>query len=563
MWFRATTKTMRKLLALILLSVSARALPYTCTAGTSGGVTTVCNVSWSSNSSTVPGEDQRAYDLYYGTAKGVSSKTSPIIVAVHGGGLTGMLVNGMNEDYAIQMALDGYTVLLPRYTLNTIFTLRSAITAGSNVVIPTTAYPYTTTGGAGFTFCPTGVSPSWTLSIDGEVMNVTAISGPCSASGTITVSSVANSHASGAFGIIPSIQLPVALNDIASLLSFLGQCSAGGSAPGVGACSTYSIPGDPNQIILTGLSSGANLVLQFIGIGKCNLGSTCTYLNNSSGTPGYSEWSSTNWTVYDPGRVAVVVGSPAIESNLAYQRLTNWGQALASNYAPQISVQNCGCGALPACTSGWNAGYYTTSSTSATIPATFPTSVTLTVGAGLSWAAGNRARAVETADANMDYLEGTVTAYNSSTGSITISADMGDGNVTKSSWSVDNALQATCTTPSACYTSCAATGPYSWSLAGNTSPVMVHFQRGSADPSFTPEAELLSTQPNYTMTVFAQPSYTAGQSDHGADWTQQPSPITSAVGYGEFRALTGVNNCLGTGLSRCPVASAPARGGIF
>jgi uncharacterized protein (TIGR03437 family) len=92
---------------------------------------------------------------------------------------------------------------------------------------------------------------------------------------------------------IPSTQFPANQNDIACFDAYLAQCSAGGATPGTGACAAYSAepaPGNPMLMGNTGDSAGAQLAL-------VDAWSGTAFLNAMTGSPGYCEWTNTNWKV--------------------------------------------------------------------------------------------------------------------------------------------------------------------------------------------------------------------------------------------------------------------------
>lgn len=78
------------------------------------------------------------------------------------------------------------------------------------------------------------------------------------------------------------------------------------------------------------------------------------------------------------------------------------------------------------------AGYKTTSSTNNTIPTTHPTSVTFTVGTGLSWAPGDAGVARRNSSS---YFQFTVDSYSGST--LTVSSTSNTGTGTGTTWDID------------------------------------------------------------------------------------------------------------------------------
>ena len=78
--------------------------------------------------------------------------------------------------------------------------------------------------------------------------------------------------------------------------------------------------------------------------GKCNRGVTCTFLNNTPGTPGYHEFSDTGWSVQNSAGVAMVGASIA--------SLTGRTRGLSSTFQAQDMMMT-GDGD-PTCTSGYD-----------------------------------------------------------------------------------------------------------------------------------------------------------------------------------------------------------------
>ena len=541
---------MRKLILLLAFAGYSWGA-YSCSSGTSGGATIVCNVQFSAYHSAIPGVDSSAYyDVFYPTAWGVTN-TGRTVVFVHGGGGNGNYTGGgISANYFIDMAQKGWNVYVARYTENFILNLRSAVNIGDTTLAIAN---YLGAGG----LCPNSASPNWQVQVDSEVLTVTGVSNMCTASGTLTVSAAQSAHAATAIPVVVGTQYPVALSDIAKLFSFLGQCAAGGSTYHTGACSSYAnVPGDPNQLSIFGTSTGGDYAARFVGIGLCHTGATCTYLNNTVNTPGYSEWTSRNWTLNNPGHVAAWLISPAIDVNVYYEESVLYSQAVTT-YQPQVATMQCGCGVYPACTSGWNTGYLTSSTTSVSIPGTFPAMKTFTVSAGLAYVNGQRVRATQTVGANEYYMEGTVSSYSGTT--LVMSTTIASSTVVGSSysaWVIDLPTQKVCGTPSACFTSCASQGVFQNILAGTPMPIPTFQQIGGDDTFWNRTQEMLSLQPNVTTTV------TYGL-NHCLDWTSDTTPSTS-VGYAAFAPAMGVNNCSQLpSTSQCPASNSALGAGVF
>jgi hypothetical protein len=148
---------------------------------------------------------------------------------------------------------------------------------------------------------------------------------------------------------INAVQPPLALNDLASFASFLGQCSYGGTGYNTGPCLGFTnVPGDPNRIIDFSFSAGGMWSLTFLQ-GGCSKGRVngveCPFLNNVAGTSGYTPWTGTNWTFDNPDGTAALAISFAIDAPEVYAKDSIQGRLWTLGGVFPTSL----CGCTPSC----------------------------------------------------------------------------------------------------------------------------------------------------------------------------------------------------------------------
>ena len=227
-----------------------------------------------------------------------------------------------------------------------------------------TVYTGTITGGAGNALAGTIITTSGFVITGSLCPNYICNDGTymvvSSTSTTLTVDNpygVSETHAASAtnhiYQWLTNVQPPVALRDLASFLSFLAQCAYGGTSYNSGPCASVAgaanMPGNPQQIIDTGGSSGGMWALLLLQ-GGCNNGFTCSFLDNNLADvgKGYTPWNNTNWAIANPYGMVHVGFSDAQDAPSVYARDTLKGRlwTLGGVYPPSL------CGCVPSCDNG-------------------------------------------------------------------------------------------------------------------------------------------------------------------------------------------------------------------
>jgi hypothetical protein len=307
-----------------MINVTDRVLIFTllsatcwaqCASKCSGGLWTpnttiacACNVEWdsiakangaqydgSSNYAAIPqgNETSLYYDVYWLAADGANN-TDRMFLDIHGGAWNGARGDTGPDSDIINKHIVQYE---PTYVLDGMVENTGQINPG----VSGGTFTYTPQG-YGAHFCGVGDVGGWTITDGLETLNVLSCSG--SITGPITIQftgSTTQTHPAGNMWVIPNVNWPTPARNMASLMSFLGQCSAGGTSPGTGDCTPFAnmAPGDPNKMIIVGGSSGG-AIAHWLSMADCNEGATCPFLDNTPGDPGYTKWAGKNWTWGNP-----------------------------------------------------------------------------------------------------------------------------------------------------------------------------------------------------------------------------------------------------------------------
>jgi hypothetical protein len=333
--------------------------------GSFGAISCLCGTVWGTigyrlpNYLNIPSGNEASlnYDAYWKSSNAIGS-LQRILIDLHPGAWSGTRDSGYPSAASIQSIVNQGFV---DYEIT--FMLDGAMLNSAQVDIGNTTGNFTaTTSGFG-----TGMNlggGGWTIVNGGETLTVTNMSGPLGSSpATVTFQSAAKkTHAANSTWAIPNINWPVQGNNISGFFSFLGQCAAGGSSPGSGACSPFKnkVPGDPNKIVISGESSGGGMAL-WLAANGCYQGSTCRFLNNTPGTPGYSSWTSRNWTWRNPWGVEMALLCPEadVASNFGLEERLYKAGSLVQDIGRMVCGSQPSCeGANPSCDNGANGSFH-------------------------------------------------------------------------------------------------------------------------------------------------------------------------------------------------------------
>lgn len=442
-----------------------------CTSGNIGaGVTCACNIEWDTNHVTEPGGDQlRVYDVCYQTSAGVNNKNR-IAVFIHGGAWIGTLDGHVPTTAQIQGIVNkGVNLYMPAYTVFSYGQLTSQINPGDTHLVAKEVINGLCPNDPTLASCIG--SGGYTVRVDSEVFDVTSMTGDYRTAATFNFSGPARqTHTVNAYQFFPALRWPVPANDLASLMSFLAQCSAGGLTPGTGSCASFNtVPGDPQRIVRMGSSTGGMIGLLFLQ-GKCYTGAQCPYLNNRVGTEGYTPWTARKWTVYNPFGTSSIDWSAELDPPAVYAQdeLTGRQRSGGTAVAPML------CGCTPSCDNN------------------NPSSFNLG-----PW------------DSTFSYSLNYVVTYKNTSYISLINNNRGNEPDTRSSdWQSQGAAGSagmTCThNPSACYTNCTSKlSSLALSVAGQHMPVTGWVCDAQLDGDFRVIDALMGQQPNMSYTYYA------------------------------------------------------------
>lgn len=313
-------------------------------------ITAVCDVQWSAFTTSPPtGNEGNKYDIYYRTADGLGAGNKrPLELWLHGGGFikTNNSQPSLWNAYFSQRATDGKIVIVPGYTVNTMFTLQATLNPSDTTA--TFSWTFFAALGCAAGFHPAGQT-GVVLRVGTDTVTVTGAFPACDGSNhTVAVSRAlpASTQASGLPMFIANITWPTMGQDIAGLLAFFAHCAPGGSSYNAGTCAGITnVAGDPKRISLWGISAGGQLATLLIEAGNCANGSTCTLLNTNTATPGGHEFSDTGWAIYNPGFAFPMVGASVSD-------LTGRTYPLSPTYQNYDTAMTAI--AAPICTSGFD-----------------------------------------------------------------------------------------------------------------------------------------------------------------------------------------------------------------
>jgi len=452
-----------------------------CTSGNIGaGVSCACNIEWDTNHVTEPGGDElRVYDVCYQASAGVNNKNR-IAVFIHGGTWWGRLDGDMPTAAQIQGIVNkGVNLYMPAYTVLSYGQLNSQINPGDTYLVAKQVLNG---------LCPndpTSVScigsGGYAVKVDSEVFHVTSMTGDYRTAATFNFSEPARqTHTANTNQYFPALHWPVPANDLASLLSFFAQCSAGGLTPGTGVCASFNtVPGDPQRIVRMGGSAGGLLGLRFLQSG-CNTGTHCPYLNNKAGTEGYTPWTARTWRVSNPFGKSSIGWSDELDPPAVYaqNQLTGRHNTGGTAVAPML------CGCTPSCDSN--------------NPSSF-----------------NLGPWISTFSYSLNY----VVTYNNTSYISLINNNLGHEPDTNSSdWQSQGpagSAAMTCThNPSACYTSCTSKlSALALSVAGHHIPITGWVCDAQNDGDFAVIDGLMGQQPNMSFTYYPGQNHGCGTKD--------------------------------------------------
>jgi hypothetical protein len=454
-----------------LMLIATYSAAQHCTSGNIGaGVTCACNIEWDTNHVTEPGGDElRVYDVCYQASAGVNNKNR-IAVFIHPGTWWARLDGSVPTAAQIQGIVNkGVNLYIPAYTVLSYGQLTAQINPGDTHLVAKQVLNGLCPNDPTLVSC--AGSGGYTVRVDSEVFNVTSMTGDYRTAATFNFSGQATqTHTVNAYQFFPALRWPIPANDLASLMSFLAQCSAGGLTPGTGSCASFdTVPGNPQQIVRMGASAGGLLGLRFLQSG-CNTGAGCPYLNNQVGTAGYTPWSARQWTVFNPYGKSSIGWSDELDPPAVYAQ----NQLVGRQHTGGSTVATMLCGCTPSCDnnnpSSFNLGPWIS---------TFSYSLNYVVTHG-----------------NISYIS----LINNNLGN--------DPNTHPADWQSQGAAGSaamTCThSPSACYTSCTAPmSPFALSVAGHHVPVTGWLCAAQLDGDFGIIDALMGQQPNMSFTYYA------------------------------------------------------------
>ena len=440
-------------------------------------MTCACNIQWDTNHVTEPGGDElRLYDVCYQTGAGVSNK-SRIAVFIHGGTWIGRLDGHVPTTAQIQGIVNkGVNLYIPAYTVLSYGQLTSQINPGDTSLVAKEVLNGLCPEDPTLVSCIG--SGGYTVKVDSEVFNVTSMTGDYRTAATFNFSgTAAQTHAVNTYQYFPALSWPIPANDLASFMSFLAQCAAGGLTPGTGNCASFNaVPGSPQRIVRMGASAGGLLGLRFLQ-SKCNTGIFCPYLNNQAGTAGYTPWTARNWRVFNPFGKSSIGWSDELDPPAVYaqNQLTGRQKTGGTAVAPML------CGCTPSCDndnpSSFNLGPWLS---------TFSYSLNYVVTYG-----------------NVSYIS----LVNSNLGH--------EPDTSPVDWQAQGpagSAAMTCTkNPSACYTSCThRMSALALSVAGNHMPVAGWICDAQKDGDFRTIDALMGQQPNMSYTYYPDQFHECG-----------------------------------------------------
>jgi hypothetical protein len=454
-----------------LMLINTYCAAQQCTSGNIGaGVTCACNIEWDTNHVTEPGGDElRVYDVCYQTSAGVNNKNR-IAVFIHPGAWWLRLDGSVPTAAQIQGIVNkGVNLYIPAYTVLSYGQLTSQINPGDTHLVAKQALNGLCPNDPTLVSCIG--SGGYTVRVDSEVFQVTSMTGDYRSAATFSFSGQARQrHAVNTYQFFPALGWPIPANDLASLMSFLAQCSAGGLTPGTGSCASFStVPGDPQRIVRMGASAGGLLGLRFLQ-DKCDTGTRCPYLNNKVGTEGYTPWTARTWRVFNPFGKSSIGWSDELDPPAVYAQNQLTGRQHTGGTT--VAVMLCGC--TPACDNN--------------NPSSF-----------------NLGPWISTFSYSLNYV---VTYKNTSYISL-INNNLGnEPDANSSNWQSQGAAGSaamTCThNPSACYTSCTSKlSPLALSVGGHHVPVTGWLCDAQLDGDFQVIDALIGRQPNMSSTYYA------------------------------------------------------------
>ena len=199
-----------------------------------------------------PGNDGNKFDIYYIAADGLNvANIRPIELWVHGGAFvkTYEATDPSWTGYFSARAAAGAVVIVPGYTVDTLYSLAAQMNAGASAATITLSAYTNIECAQGYTLA--GLS-RLSFNVGSDTITVTSAMPACdNANHVVNVTGATNTVASGTPMYYTPIALPAMTGDLSGLLAFLAHCAPGGASYNAGTCAGITnVAGDPKQIRL-------------------------------------------------------------------------------------------------------------------------------------------------------------------------------------------------------------------------------------------------------------------------------------------------------------------------